>query len=713
MAGRFIGGIISATAPVPTTLSASGVWTLKEAEYYQQAGTWPNGSGLDPYFRYTTLLLHGDGTNGAQNNTFLDGSTNNYTITRNGNATQGSSTPYFYPGCWSDYYAATSSGWQTPANSASTILGGAFNSTSTFTVEAWIYPLSRHSGGGAVLGYVFGQMQLAGSSVDWSFGPDSNGNLVLFWYNAGNQISKGGSVIPLNTWTHIALSISSGAIKMFVNGVQETLTGLTSTTASSTVTNYCSSGGYLYAGTTWQGFNGYISNLRVVKQALYSANFTPSVSPLTAIANTSLLTCNNQGFVDQSSLNNALTVTGSVAVSRFSSFSAGIPYSAATYAGSIYLDGNGDYLNLPAATGFALGTSDFTMEAWVYPTARVTNSSYIVAQSSYGVGSDFGFWITSTGILQFYMLTGGAGNIVASTGTVPLNAWTHVAVSRSGTSFKLFINGVTDGTLTGSQNITNSFTPATIGNSTNNTGSVYFQGYLANLRVVKGTAVYTANFTPPTTPVTAITNTQLLLNAANGGIFDNTTIADLETVGNVQISTAVTKYGTGSIAFDGSGDYLITDAADVNAYAFGSGDFTIEMWVYPTAGTSRMLYDGRPSSAVSLSPTIYINASNVLAYYTNGADRITGASLTLNTWSHIAVVRSSGSTKMYINGTQSGSTYADTNVYVNAATRPIIGADGGNVASQNYAGYIDELRVTKGIARYTTNFTPSGPFPNF
>jgi len=71
------------------------------------------------------------------------------------------------------------------------------------------------------------------------------------------------------------------------------------------------------------------------------------------------------------------------------------------------------------------------------------------------------------------------------------------------------------------------------------------------------------------------------------------------------------------------------------------------------------------------------------------------------------------SAKLYINGTQSGSTYADTNAYINGAARPIIGADGGNTATQNYAGYIDELRVTKGYARYTANFTPSGPFPDY
>jgi len=127
-----------------------------------------------------------------------------------------------------------------------------------------------------------------------------------------------------------------------------------------------------------------------------------------------------------------------------------------------------------------------------------------------------------------------------------------------------------------------------------------------------------------------------------------------------------------------------------------------------------MLYDARPSVTAGLYPTLYINGSNQITYFTNGSDRITGAAPTLNTWQHIALVRYNGSTKLYVNGTQSGSTYVDTNVYINGAARPIIGADGGNVANQNYAGYIDELRVTKGFARYTANFNvPTEAFPVF
>jgi hypothetical protein len=103
-------------------------------------------------------------------------------------------------------------------------------------------------------------------------------------------------------------------------------------------------------------------------------------------------------------------------------------------------------------------------------------------------------------------------------------------------------------------------------------------GYLSNLRALQGTALYTTSNTPPTTPLTAITNTALLLNFTNGQIFDNAMMSNFVTVGNAQISTSIFKYGTGSIAFNGSTSYLTSNANLTNN--FSTGNFTIECWVY-------------------------------------------------------------------------------------------------------------------------------------
>jgi hypothetical protein len=92
-------------------------------------------------------------------------------------------------------------------------------------------------------------------------------------------------------------------------------------------------------------------------------------------------------------------------------------------------------------------------------------------------------------------------------------------------------------------------------------------------------------------------------------------------------------------------------------------------------------------------------------YVNNTTTAIQGSALSTGTWYHIAVCKSGSSTKMFVNGNQSGSTYTDTNTYVAGANRPRIGS-GGDVAGNYFNGYIDDLRITRGYARYTANFTP-------
>jgi hypothetical protein len=233
------------------------------------------------------------------------------------------------------------------------------------------------------------------------------------------------------------------------------------------------------------------------------------------------------------------------------------------------------------------------------------------------------------------------------------------------------------------------------------------------LRIVKGTAVYTANFTPPTAPLTAITNTSLLLNFTNAGIFDATAKNDLETVGNAQISTAQSKWGGASIAFDGTGDYLPFrgNTAPASYTGFGTGNFTIEGWVYCTSAASANngIFDARYSAAATGPLLYYIPGTGLFMFY-NGSNRISGGTFTINTWVHVALVRSSAVTKLYINGTQTGGDYSDTNNYTSGVNAGFVGTfyDG----TGNWNGYIDDFRVTNGIARYTANFTaPTAPFP--
>ena len=180
--------------------------------------------------------------------------------------------------------------------------------------------------------------------------------------------------------------------------------------------------------------------------------------------------------------------------------------------------------------------------------------------------------------------------------------------------------------------------------------------------------------------------------------------------GDAQLSTSIKKWGTASLALDGTGDYAFVQSnAD---FAFGTGAFCVEAWVYNTSapGTNQVIFDFRTTDP-QYAPTIYIDgATNHLHFSSNGTVYIdTGASLTLNTWTHIALAKSGTSTKFFKNGTQVGATYTDNNTYVQGPLT--IGAR--YTATFGFHGYIDDVRVSKGTARYTSNFTaPTAILPN-
>lgn len=169
-------------------------------------------------------------------------------------------------------------------------------------------------------------------------------------------------------------------------------------------------------------------------------------------------------------------------------------------------------------------------------------------------------------------------------------------------------------------------------------------------------------------------------------------------------AASVTDKFSQSGFFDGSGDYLALDGS--SDFAFSTGDFTIDFWIrLNSVSGTQVLYDSRPVGTSGLYPTIYLSGTQ-LRYYTNSADRISGGTLSTGAWYHVAVIRSSGSTKMYIDGAQIGSTYTDANNYLNAASAPRLGVNGFDLAQSFVNGQIDEFRVSKGVARWTSNFTP-------
>ena len=185
--------------------------------------------------------------------------------------------------------------------------------------------------------------------------------------------------------------------------------------------------------------------------------------------------------------------------------------------------------------------------------------------------------------------------------------------------------------------------------------------------------------------------------------FDNT-FADLtgKTItayGNAYIGTAQSKFGGASACFDGSGDYLT--APTQTAFAFGTADFTVECWVRPSsvAGLT-VIYDGRTGAVGSAAGMSLSISSGTLRCDTDVANVLSGGTLVAYTWYHVALTRDSGTFRLWLDGVQVSTSVAVYNLMDGNVT---IGAYGG---AQFFNGYIDDFRITKGVARYTTAFTP-------
>jgi hypothetical protein len=685
---------------------------LRAAAGYQA----PAPANTDPQFNYVSMLLHGDGTNGSQNNTFVDSSTNNFTITRNGNTTQGSLSPY--GSMWSNYFDGNGDGLNMSANAAFDF------GTGDLTIESWIY-LAGNSpvdGLGRRYANIFSYSTTSALGAFSIMGNSSTTGTGFEFYN-GSQVISASGTIPQNQWLHIAVTRASGSVRFFVNGVQfgSTQSFNFAFGSSSTAPQLART---LTTGYTFD-LNGYMSNVRIVKgTALYTSNFTPSTTPLTAVSGTSLLTCQSNRFIDNSANNFTITPNGDVRVTKEAPFLPTAAYSTSVIGGSGYFDGNGDYLEVPDNSAFSFGSGDFTIEAWIYPTAYAAqdnDGNYTAAiythQQSFPVNSQSAlFYLRGTASsytkIAFHGFSSSTSTLIEGNYTFALNTWAHVAVVRNGNNIYLYVNGTqVNSTTAFTITLQDSTVTPKIGAAMLYAGYNYywyFPGYVSNFRIVKGTAVYTSNFTPPTAPLTAITNTSLLLNFTNAGIFDNAAENNLETVGNAQISTSVKKYGTGSLAFDGTGDWLLVP--DNTNLQLGTGNFTVEAWVYLSAtGSARGLVGKGTSTTGWLLST---NSSDQIVF-TYGTTTLTSSSaLSANTWTHVAVVREgtgTNQTKIYIGGSNVATGTVSTDF--NQTSVMYVGADRTGGSALN--GYIDDLRITKGYARYTANFTPpTAAFPD-
>ena len=559
-----------------------------------------------------------------------------------------------------------------------------------------------------------------------------------------------------SAWYHICVSCDSTASQaadraiIYINGVRETSFSTTNHLPADwlnefnegTYSQYISS----FVGSMWH-FDGYIADVyNIDGQQLDHTSFTESNNyggGLKPKAYTGSF--GNNGFhLDSQPTNDSdllvtsidrndgdttfadaaqghgLTVSGntehSIAVGNpFTSTGRAIDFGTST---SNYLkiwDGStGDY---------NLGSDDFTMEAW-YNTNDT--KSYMTLFSHYQDANNwFCLYVYTNDYLYWYWETGGTYiQINNSSGGVQWqhHKWNHVAVTKSGTTHKLWLNGVqvATGTKGGSHTFT-STRPMYLGTLQGYGSSYHGDGYVYDARI-SSSVRYTSDFDVPTEKFTDDSDTELLLQPDNSD-------SDWDDVDKSHNSHGVTENGTvtrtastpyeaaaksSAIHFDGSGDYLQTPSDSIFAIAT-SETFTAECWVYFNSNPSSSDFMGI-LSAYNLNSALSWIIENAGGYWSvydsSGTRQTTSTAVTTGVWHHVALVKNSstaGGSSLYLNGNRLQTCTVSSNA--TAARKLTIG---GIYASTNYNlnGYIFDARYAKGETKYSgsTYDTPSAPF---
>jgi len=515
-----------------------------------------------------------------------------------------------------------------------------------FTWELWFYRNSPNSvqhmlglgrggglaGWGGTGGHQYIGFQYTNGSLYWQFW--SGSSLV--------SIQSSTTAVSMGSWHHYAVSYDGTTTRAFLDGV---LFGSSTSNYGKPTTSNITRIGAGPEGTVFS--QSFQSNIRVIKgTALYTSNFTPPTEPLKNVTNTTLLTCQGNTITDASSSAHTITTNGNISPAKE-------PYGGA---GAFEFGGTNDYLSVNSSV-FNPGTGDFTIEWWQKLAATDVSYSALKINSGDGI---------RTGNTAIQLFINGSINI-AATATFTTTDWEHVAIVRSSGVISIYHKGVLLSNNLANLNPANSITASIFEIGNNWTGSNY-AGSLSNFRVVVGTAVYTSNFTPPTTLLEPIENTTLLtLQGQN--IKDASSSANSITI-NEDVKPIVVS---STFEFDGTDDYVILSNLDKAAY--GTTNFSLSLWFNADSGSYKSLFQAASSFPSSPNPWIaLVSYSSGLRVYVDANYRI-DVPYTQVAWNNFVLTfdsAGSGLWTAYLNGSSVGS-----------YTGPI----GSNSASDTYLGH--------------------------
>ena len=650
--------------------------------------------GAGPIDSYTKFLLHCDGTNGST--TFTDEI--GKTVTPHSGICLSTAQQKFGTAA-TLFHGLTSGDYLSIPDSDDFNFG-----SGDFTIDTWVYRIADCRG--AIIDHYQdnnNRMHMA------FFGDPGSGPVGLYLYivSGGTQLlymDVADAGITVGQWHHVALVRYGNLWSVYVDGVS-----VLSTTSSITYPNFS---GDVHIGTYFYNsvpapdrfFNGYMDEYRVSKGiARWTSSFTPPSAAYSYEYTKLLLHCdgtnNSTTFTDE--CGKTVTANGTA---KLSTTSPKFGTASALFDGSTNC-----YLSIGDSDDWNFGTGDFTVDFW----AKLTESSrhtffrlgdyYSIDVTMYVVPSpDNAIALSINGHDHLF-------SYVQNPGT-----WEHFALVRTGTTLKVFNNGValtcTYGG-TSSDNITGSTSGAVIGWGVGTNTNYLLKGYIDEFRVSKGIARF-GTFISPSFEYSFDDNTKLLLHC--NGNNNSTTFTDEcgKTVtphGDAKLSTAQKKFGTASGVFDGSGDYLfLVDSED---WDFGSGNFTIDCWIRLNSIPDDIDFCSHRQDETHRWYFGYQKNAQKLIFFNEGTNlnvnASTGGALNIDTWYHLAVVRANGIINFYLNGTQlTNGTNINASSSINNNSGLLYIGYYGEYDYAYISGYIDELRISKGIARWTSTFTP-------
>jgi hypothetical protein len=421
---------------------------------------------------------------------------------------------------------------------------------------------------------------------------------------------------------------------------------------------------------------------------------------------------------------------------------------------SLYFDGTNDYIDCGISSDYSFGNDPFTIEFWmrvntsffhtsentIFSTTRWYGQFNHLMYNGIALKATIGYYGNNPNGVPYvlFSLTAGTTSIgflasdYVSRGAFFHDNWGHIAISCDGTNFKCFCNGVLASTINAYNQPYEGDHLIIGGNqiSGGNNPNVndFINAYIDDFIITKGVAKYTENFTPPNqasyySDDPNYDNLSILLqgNGTNGStnIIDsspNNHTGIITAYNGAGISTAEYKFGGSSLYFDGTNDYIDCGASD--AYSFGTGDFMIEFWHYIVAGNQTWYSSGKIFSTINLynspgiSLSVYGNPSSALQFYwqysvgNSSTSFNAGMFAPINEWYHVAWGRKNGASLFFVNGEKK---LEFTQTYTQADYTNNTLALGKDLQSQSeYMGesYIDDFRVTKGVAKYTEDFIP-------